>query len=64
MGPHYDKEAVVNADLQVYGIHNLRVVDTSIMPELIAGHPNSVAMMIAEKASDMIKSYWRNIISR
>ena len=64
MGPHWDKEAVVNPDLQVYGINNLRVVDTSIIPEIIAGHPNSVAMMISEKAADMIKSYWGNHIRR
>lgn len=50
-----DKDAVVNPELQVYGIRNLRVVDTSIIPDIIAGHPNSVAMMIAEKAADMIK---------
>lgn len=64
MGPHWDKEAVVNPDLQVYGIQNLRVVDTSVMPQIMAGHPNSVAMMIAEKAADMIKSYWKNHIRR
>lgn len=64
MGPHWDKTAVVNPDLQVYGIHNLRVVDTSVMPEIIAGHPNSVAMMIGEKAADLIKSYWNNQIRR
>lgn len=62
MGPHWDTEAVVSPELKVYGIDNLRVVDTSIMPVLIAGHPNAAAMMIAEKASDMIKEYWNNHI--
>lgn len=64
MGPYWDEEAVVNPELQVIGVQNLRVVDTSIIPEIIAGHPNSVAMMIAEKAADMIKSYWNNHIRK
>lgn len=62
MGPHWDKEAVVNPELQVFGINYLRVVDTSILPEIIAGHTNSVAMLIGEKAADIIKSYWANHI--
>lgn len=59
-----DKDAVVNPELEVIGIKNLRVVDTSIIPEIIAGHPNSVAMMIGEKAADMIKSRWINEIRK
>lgn len=62
MGPHWDSDAVVNPELQVYGIHNLRVVDTSIVPDIIAGHTNSVAIMIGEKAADMIKHFWVNQI--
>lgn len=64
MGPHWDKEAVVSPELQVYGVKNLRVADTSIFPTIIAGHPNSVAMMIGEKAADMIKDYWGNQIRK
>lgn len=62
MGPSWDRDAVVNPDLQVVGVHNLRVVDTSIIPDIIAGHTNSVAMLIGEKAADLIKEYWGNQI--
>uniref|UniRef100_A0A1A9WC61 Glucose-methanol-choline oxidoreductase N-terminal domain-containing protein n=1 Tax=Glossina brevipalpis TaxID=37001 RepID=A0A1A9WC61_9MUSC len=55
MGPATDPTAVVDARLRVYGIKDLRVVDGSIMPQLIAGHPNGPIYMIAEKAADMIK---------
>jgi choline dehydrogenase/4-pyridoxate dehydrogenase len=54
MGPASDEMAVVDGDLRVIGAEGLRVVDTSIMPDLIAGATNGPAMMIAEKASDMI----------
>ena len=47
--------AVVDNNLRVYGIKNLRVVDASIMPTLIGGNTNAPAMMIAEKAADIIK---------
>ena len=50
-----DNMAVVDNNLRVYGIKNLRVVDASIMPTLIGGNTNAPAMMIAEKAADIIK---------
>jgi choline dehydrogenase len=49
-----DPLAVVDPRLCVYGIERLRVIDTSIMPNVVAGNTNAPAMMIGEKASDMI----------
>lgn len=54
MGPVSDGMAVVDGELRVIGAEGLRVVDTSVMPDLIAGATNGPAIMIAEKASDMI----------
>ena len=48
------EEAVVNDKLEAHGIQNLRVVDASIMPNITSGNTNAPAIMIAEKASDMI----------
>ncbi|BFF88741.1 glucose dehydrogenase [Drosophila madeirensis] len=59
MGPSTDSSAVVDAALRVHGIQKLRVVDASVMPNVPAGHTNAIVIMIAEKASDMIKNTWR-----
>ena len=58
MGPKSDPEAVVNERLKVYGVDHLRVVDSSIMPKIVRGNTNAATIMIAEKASDMIKEEW------
>ncbi|KAF7271748.1 hypothetical protein GWI33_015426 [Rhynchophorus ferrugineus] len=59
MGPASDKDAVVDSQLRVYGIEGLRVVDAAIMPTITSGNTNAPVIMIAEKASDIIKARWR-----
>jgi choline dehydrogenase len=49
-----DPNSVVDARLRVHGIGGLRVADCSIMPEIVSGNTNAPAIMIGEKASDLI----------
>jgi choline dehydrogenase len=48
-------EAVVDSELRVHGLEGLRVVDASVMPVIPGGNTNAPTIMVAEKASDIIR---------
>ncbi len=55
MGPTVDRGAVVDDQLRVHGLEALRVVDASVMPTMLSANINAATMMIADKASDLIR---------
>ncbi len=50
-----DPMAVVDGSLRVHGLDGLRVVDASVMPDVVSGNLNAPVIMIAEKASDIVR---------
>ena len=56
MGPPSDELAVVDQFCKVHGMEGLRVVDASIMPDVIRANTNATTLMIGERAADMIKA--------
>ncbi|KAF2368325.1 Glucose-methanol-choline oxidoreductase C-terminal [Trinorchestia longiramus] len=58
MAPKSDPMGVVDNKLRVRKVLGLRVVDASIMPVIVAGNTNAAAVMIGEKAADLIKQDW------
>lgn len=55
MGPSSDAMAVVDQHLRVHGLSGIRVVDASVMPDVIRANTNATTIMIAEKAADWIR---------
>ena len=54
MGPADRVESVVDHQLRLHGIAGLRVADTSIIPSMPAANTNASALMIGEKAADLV----------
>ena len=54
MGVSDDSMSVVDKNLKVFGISNLRVIDASIMPNITSGNTNAPTIVIADKGSDFI----------
>jgi choline dehydrogenase len=54
MGPEGDAMSVVDPELRVRGVERLRVADCSVMPAVVSGNTNAGAIMIGEKASDLV----------
>jgi choline dehydrogenase len=55
MGPASDPTAVVDDQLRVHGMEGLRVIDASIMPRMLSANLNAATMMLADRASDLVR---------
>jgi choline dehydrogenase len=56
MGPVTDSLAVVDQYCRVHGLQGLRVVDASVMPDVVRANTNATTIMIAERVADWIKA--------
>jgi choline dehydrogenase len=54
-----DLGGVVDPQLKVYGTSNLRIIDASVIPVQMSGHPTAALYALAERASQMIKACWK-----
>ena len=50
-----EEDSVVDPALRVHGVRGLRIVDASVFPEQVSGHPTSVIIAMAERLADIIK---------
>jgi choline dehydrogenase-like flavoprotein len=60
MGPAGDPTAVVDPQLRVHGVQNIRVIDASIFPYVPNSNTIAGVVMVAEKGSDMLKNTWQS----
>jgi choline dehydrogenase len=54
MGPAHDPQSVVDDQLRVRGVQNLRVIDASVMPTMLSANLNAATLMIGAKGADML----------
>lgn len=62
MGPKSDPKSVVDHELRIHGISNLRVADGSIFPTPVNCNPIAPTIMVGEKAADMINNVWNKYV--
>lgn len=58
MGPIGDNQAVVDPELRIHGVTNIRVADASIFPIVPNANPVAAIIMVAERVSDLIRDAW------
>jgi choline dehydrogenase len=59
IGPSSDPMAVVDQHCQVYGLQGIRVVDASVMPDVVRANTHATTLMIAEKVADWMREEWK-----